>query len=60
MELHFVKGKGSRSDLQVSFSEQENNIMNKESDKDFVESGPWENEFCAWSVLTKIKINLTE
>ena len=40
MEMHFVKGKGSRSDLQVSFSEWENKIMNKENDKDFVESGP--------------------
>ena len=58
--MHFVNGKGSRSDLQVSFSEWESNIMNKESDKDFVESGPWENEFCVWSVLNKIKINLTE
>ena len=40
MEMHFVKGKGSRSDLQVSFSEWENKIMNKENDIDFVESGP--------------------
>ena len=55
-----MKGKGSRPDLQVSFSEWENKIMNKENDKDFVESGPWENEFCALSVLTNNKINLIE
>ena len=40
MEMHFVKGKGSMSDLQVSFSEWENKIMNKENDTDFVGSEP--------------------
>ena len=33
MTLHFVNRKGSRSDLQVSASEQENKSMNTESDK---------------------------
>ena len=40
MKLHFVKGKGSRSDLQVSISEWENKITNTESITRFVESGP--------------------
>ena len=33
MELHFFKGKGSRSDLQVAVSEWENKVMDTESDK---------------------------
>ena len=33
MELHFIKGKGSRSDLQVAVSEWENKVMDTESDK---------------------------
>ena len=40
MKLHFVKRKGSRSDLQVSISEWENKIMNTESITRFLESGP--------------------
>ena len=33
MELHFMKGKGSRSDLQVAVSGWENKVMGTESDK---------------------------
>ena len=33
MELHFMKGKGSRSDLQVAVSGWENKVMGAESDK---------------------------
>ena len=32
MEFHFVKGKGSRFDLQVAFSVQENKLMGTEND----------------------------
>ena len=33
MKLHFMKGKGSRSDLQVAVSGGENTVMGAESDK---------------------------
>ena len=33
MKLHFMKGKGSRSDLQVAVSGWENKVMGTESDK---------------------------
>ena len=33
MELHFMKGKGSRSDLQVAVSGWDNKVMGTESDK---------------------------
>jgi len=33
MESHFMKGKGSRSDLQVTVSGWENKVMGAESDK---------------------------
>ena len=33
MKLHFMKGKGSRSDLRVAVSEWENEVMGAESDK---------------------------
>ena len=33
MNLHFMKGKGSRSDLQVTVSGWENKVMGTESDK---------------------------
>ena len=33
MKLHFVKGKESRSDLQVAVSEWENKVMGTDSDK---------------------------
>ena len=33
MKLHFMKGKGSRSDLQVAVSEQENKVMGTENVK---------------------------
>ena len=35
MELHFMKGKGSRSDLQVAVSGWENKVMGTQSDKIF-------------------------
>ena len=34
MKLRFMKGKGSRSDLQVAVSEWENKVMGTESDKE--------------------------
>ena len=33
MKLHFMKGKGSRSDLQMAVSGWENRVMSTESDK---------------------------
>ena len=33
MKLHFMKGKGSKSDLQVAVSRWENKVMGTESDK---------------------------
>ena len=33
MKLHFLKGNGSRSDLQVAVSGWENKVMGTESDK---------------------------
>ena len=33
MKLHFMKGEGSRSDLQVAVSGWENKVMDTESDK---------------------------
>ena len=33
MKLHFMKGKGSRSDLQVAVAGWENKVMGTESDK---------------------------
>ena len=57
MELHFIKGKGSRSDLQVAVSGWENKVIDTESGKKLC--GKWtpRKEFCAWSGLTKFKIN---
>ena len=40
MELHFLKGKRSRSDLQVAVSEWENKVMDTESEERLVETGP--------------------
>ena len=45
MELHFIKGKGSRSDLQVAVSEWENKMMDTESKGRFVESGLQEKSY---------------
>ena len=45
MESHFIKGKGSRSDLQAAASEWENKVMDTESEEGFVESGPQEKNF---------------
>ena len=57
MELHFMKGKGSRSDLQVAVSGWENKVMGTESNK-FCGKWTLQKEFCAWSGLTKLNINL--
>ena len=59
LELQFVKGKGSRFDIQVSFLNVKIKLWIKKTIKNLWKVDP-ENEFCAWSVLTKIKINLTE
>ena len=58
--MHFIKGKGSRSDLQVAVSGWKNKVMNTERDKKVC--GKWtpRKQFCAWSGLTKVKINLIE
>ena len=40
MELHFLKGKRSRSDLQVAVSEWENKVMDTEGEERLVETGP--------------------
>ena len=39
MELHCIKGKESRSDLQLAVSGWKNKVMDTESDESFVESG---------------------
>ena len=36
MKLHFMKGKGNRSDLQMAVSGQENKVMGTESDKNIL------------------------
>ena len=43
MKLHFMKGEGSRSDLQVAVSGWENKEMGAESDKNCMQR----QEFCA-------------
>ena len=47
MKLHFMKGEGSRSDLQVAVSGWENKVTGTESVKKFY--GKWtpREEFCA-------------
>ena len=52
-----MKGKGSRSDLQVAVSGGENKVMGAESGKILCKVDP-EKKFCAWLGLTKFKINL--
>ena len=44
-ELHFINGKGSRTDLELADSGWESNVMDTESDERFVESGPREKSF---------------
>ena len=58
MELHFIKKKGSRSNLELTASEWENKVMDTESDKKFCEKWTLRKEFYAWSGLTKFRINL--
>ena len=54
MELHFIKEKGSRTDLQVAVFEWENKMMDTESDtKRFVESGPREKSFIHATVFLR-------
>ena len=36
MKLHFMKGKGNRSDLQMAVSGEENKVMGTESDKNIL------------------------
>ena len=46
MKLHFMKEKGSRSDIQVTVSGQENEVMGTESEKKFLwKVGPQEKSF---------------
>ena len=60
MEFHFVKGKGSRFDLQVAFSVQ-NKLMGTENNKKKVcEKLTLRKEFCACSEMTKFKMNVIE
>ena len=40
MKLHFMKGEGSRSDLQVAVSGWENKVMGKKVIRRCVERGP--------------------
>ena len=40
MELHFIKRKGNRSDLELAVPGWKNKVMDTESDERFVESGP--------------------
>ena len=60
MELHFIKGKGSRSYLQMAVYGWKNKVMDTESDKKVCGKWTLRKEFCAWSGLTKFKINLIE
>ena len=60
MKLHSVKGKGSRSDLLVAVFGWKNKVMNTESVKKFCGTWTLRKEFCAWSGLTKFRINLIE
>ena len=58
MKLHFMKGKGSRYDLQVAVSGWENKVLGTESDKKICGKQTLRKEFCAWLGLTRFKINL--
>ena len=51
MELHFVKRKINRSDLQVSASEQENKVFTIESDKDLWKVDPKKRILCMVQVF---------
>ena len=46
MELHFMKGKGGRSDLQVAVSGWENKVMGTQSDKIFWKLEPEKRLLC--------------
>ena len=48
MELHFMKGKASRSDLQVAVSGWENKVLGTESDKKICGKQTPRKEFCGW------------
>ena len=47
MELYFMKGKGSKPDLQVAVSEWENKVTDTESDKKVCGEWTLRKEFCA-------------
>ena len=46
MKLHFMKGKRSRSDLQVAVSGWENKVMGAESDKILCKADPKARVLC--------------
>ena len=48
MELHFMKWKGSKSDLQVAISGWENKVMGAEIDKKVCGKWTLRKEFCVW------------
>ena len=48
MELHFVKGKGSRSDLQVSVSEWENKALDTKMRRKVCARWTLRKEFHTW------------
>ena len=58
MKLHFMKRKGSKSDLQVVVSGCENKVTGTESDKKF--SGKWALRKVLCMVRTKFTINLSK
>ena len=51
MELNFVKGKGSKPDLQVAFLGWKNTVMGTESNE-VCEKGTMSKEFCIWLGLS--------
>ena len=52
MELHFMKGKGSTSDLQAAISGWENKVMGTEIDKNVCGKWTLRKEFCVWRGLS--------
>ena len=52
MELHFMKGKASRPDLQVVVSGWENKVLGTESDKKICGKQTPRKEFCGWLGLS--------
>ena len=52
MKLHFMKGEGSGSDLQVAVSGWENKVLGTESDKKICGKQTLRKEFCGWLGLS--------